>query len=228
MATTIDHLSENLKVRVIQEFVDAQGTKLRVGDSGVITALSYDEMHRIIRIELRRVSGVVKLAFSGHVKTGPGNGRMRQFFEVEEAELAPAVTKALRPRTMIIPPPAKEPAMQNPWLRMALDPSQPDQIEALEAEVSKMITVNGSAASLAELYAERMRMFQRAGDETRAVAAFKRAVAWMGTYASWATSGGEGAAMSLERDQFRQALAREFGYDPLLHNSAPDNKPLQS
>ena len=70
----------------------------------------------------------------------------------------------------------------------------------------------GAAASIAEMYARRMRAFQRAGDETRAVAAFKQAVDWMGTYAGWATSGGEGAALSHERDQFRTALVREFGY----------------
>lgn len=36
----------------------------------------------------------------------------------------------------------------------------------------------------------------------------------MDRYANWATSGGEGAALSYERDQFRAALVREFGYDP--------------
>ena len=64
------------------------------------------------------------------------------------------------------------------------------------------------------MYAQRMRLIQREGNEPRAIAAFKLAVDWMGTYASWATSGGEGAALSYERDQFRVALAQEFGYDP--------------
>jgi hypothetical protein len=64
------------------------------------------------------------------------------------------------------------------------------------------------------MYAQRMRAFQRAGDEARAIAAFRLAVDWMGSYASSATSGGEGAALSYERDRFREALIREFGYDP--------------
>ena len=72
----------------------------------------------------------------------------------------------------------------------------------------------GVAASIAEMYAQRMRVFQRAGNEARAIAAFRLAVDWMDNYASWATSGGEGAALSYERGQFRAALAREFGYDP--------------
>ena len=33
-----------------------------------------------------------------------------------------------------------------------------------------------------------------------------------------ATSGGEGVALSYERDQFHAALAREFGYDPTKNN----------
>ena len=80
----------------------------------------------------------------------------------------------------------------------------------------------GVAGSIAEIYAERMRVFQRAGNETRAMAAFKLAVDWMDNYASWATSGGEGAALSYERDQFRKALALEFGYDPTDDGRPPE------
>lgn len=72
----------------------------------------------------------------------------------------------------------------------------------------------GVAVSIAEAYAERMRNFRRLGDERRAIAAFKLAKEWMETYAGWATSGGEGAANSYERDRFCDALVAEFGYDP--------------
>ena len=51
-------------------------------------------------------------------------------------------------------------------------------------------------------------------DARATVAAFKLAVDWMWTHASWATSGGEGTALSYDRDQFHAALVREFGYDP--------------
>ena len=68
--------------------------------------------------------------------------------------------------------------------------------------------------AIALVVLERMRAFQRAGNEPRAVAAFKLAAQWMWTYASQATSGGEGEALSHERDQFHAALVREFGYDP--------------
>ena len=45
-------------------------------------------------------------------------------------------------------------------------------------------------------------------------AAFQLAVEWMATYAGWATSGGEGVALSYKRDRFHASLVREFGYDP--------------
>ena len=44
--------------------------------------------------------------------------------------------------------------------------------------------------------------------------AFRQADRWMGFYAGMATSGGEGAARSLERDRFRRALVASLGYDP--------------
>ena len=82
------------------------------------------------------------------------------------------------------------------------------------AEMLAAIDHIGVSGSIAEIYAERMRAFQRAGNKARAEAAFKLAVHWMNSYAASATSGGEGAALSYECDQFRHALAREFGYDP--------------
>ncbi len=119
-------------------------------------------------------------------------------------------------RMMIVPPPEKQsaPLDTSAWSRAAQSTDGPDRLEAIEAEMRKAIPHIGAAASIAEMYAQRMRAFQCAGNEQRAIAAFKLAVDWMGTYASWATSGGEGAALSCERDQFHVALVREFGYDP--------------
>jgi hypothetical protein len=126
---------------------------------------------------------------------------------------------------MIIPPPQRNSAPMNKtaWARAAQSTDGPDRLEEVEKEMLAAIDHIGVAASIAEIYAERMRAFQRAGNEPRAIAAFKLAVDWMANYASSATSGGEGAALSYERDQFRQALALEFGYDP-----TDDGQPPQS
>jgi hypothetical protein len=59
-----------------------------------------------------------------------------------------------------------------------------------------------------------MRRLLKAGDGPGALAAFKKASAHIFIYASQATSGGEGTALSAERDQFRKQLVAEYGSDP--------------
>ena len=63
----------------------------------------------------------------------------------------------------------------------------------------------------AQLHRERMLRLQEAGDLAGARAAFEKASDWICSYAGFATSGGEGAALSLERDEFLASLQRDFG-----------------
>jgi hypothetical protein len=228
MATTIDHLRIDHRITVTRNFVDARGTTMRVGDTGVLTNMDWDQVQREIYLEIKRDSKKVKLVFSLTSKTGPGNGRMRDYFEVGEDITPPRIIPAFHDqskRQMIIPPPAKNPAPMNStaWARAAQSTDGPDRLEAVEKEMLAVIDHIGVAGSIAEIYAERMRAFQRAGNEPRAIAAFKLAVDWMDNYASSATSGGEGAALSYERDKFRAALAREFGYDPTDDGRPPES-----
>lgn len=219
MATTIDHLRVDHRLTVLRDFVDAKGTMMGAGESGVLTRIDWDQIRREIVLEIKTDSGNVKLVFELSAKTGPGNGRMRDYFEMGEDVTPPRVIPAFHnpsKRQMIIPPPVKNPAPMNSttWARAAQGTDGPDRLEAVEKEMLAAIDHIGVAGSIAEIYAERMRAFQRAGNEPRAVAAFKLAMQWMYSYASSATSGGEGAALSYECDKFREALAREFGYDP--------------
>ena len=228
MATTIDHLRVDHRITVLRDFVDAKGTRMRTGDSGVLTKIEWDELRMEIVLGIQRDSGTVKLVFELAAKTGPGNGRMRDYFEVGEDVTPPRVIPAFHDqskRQMIIPPPAKSLEPMNPtaWARAAQSTDGPDRLEALEREMLAAMDHIGVAGSIAEIYAERMRAFQRAGNEPRAVAAFKLAMQWMYSYASSATSGGEGAALSYECEQFREALAREFGYDPTDDGRPPES-----
>jgi hypothetical protein len=219
MACTIDNLRVDHRVTVLQDFTDAIGVTLCAGDSGVLCGLSWDDVRMEIHLVIERADGKVDLVFPLRATTGPRNCHMREFFEVGEDVTPPRIIPAFHDpslRQMIVPPPEVKPAPLNTsaWKRAAESTDGPDRLEAIEEEMRRSIDHIGVAASIAELYAQRMRAFQRAGNEPRAIAAFKLAVDWMGTYASWATSGGEGAALSHERDRFREALAREFGYDP--------------
>ncbi len=244
MATTIDHLRVDHRITVTRDFVDARGTMMHVGDTGVLTRLEWDQVRMLIILEITRDSGKVKLVFDLAAKTGPRNGRMRDYFEVGEDVTTPRVIPAFRDkskRQMIIPSAKEKPLSVNPaenvpppakrlgpmnskaWARAAQSTDGPDRLEAVEMEMLAAIDHIGVAGSIAEIYAERMRAFQRAGNEPRAIAALKLAMQWMYSYASSATSGGEGAALSYECDQFREALAREFGYDPTDDGRPPES-----
>lgn len=227
VATTIDNLRVDHHITVLRDFTDAKGVAMRVGDKGILRKLHWDPIRMEIHLEIEGASRKVALVFPLSAKTGPRNGHMREYFEVGDDATAPRIIPAFHhpaARQMIIPPPAEhEPApahVANPagttnWRRAAQTTEGPDRLVDVENEMRQSIDHIGVAGSIAEIYAERMRAFQRAGNEPRAIAAFKLAVEWMGIYASSATSGGEGAALSYEYDRFRTSLAREFGYDPL-------------
>ena len=220
MSATIDHLRIDHRVTVLRDFTDAAGITLRAGESGVICGLSFDQIRMEIHIEIEREKGKVALRFPMKAPTGPRNGHMKEFFELGEDVTTPHVLPIQRSsarRTMIVPPPSGEESSSSSgpdWWRKALALEAAGKDTEAEQAIRQAVPHIGAAASIAEMYARRMRVFQRAGDEPRAVAAFKKSVDWMGTYAGWATSGGEGEALSYERDQFHAALVREFGYDP--------------
>lgn len=104
-----------------------------------------------------------------------------------------------------------EPAGDGPawWLKaQALDAK--DKLEEAEQAILKAVDHLGAAASVAELYRQRMLRLMQAGDREGAQAAFKKADQWIHFYAGQATSGGEGAALSRERDAFLNQLQGEF------------------
>lgn len=220
MATTIDHLRVDHQVTILDDFTDASGITLRAGERGVVRGQSFDQIRLELQIEIERDNAkMVALRFPLKASHGPRIGHMKEFFELGEHVPVPG-SERIRPnpsiRKMIVPTPVNQSAKNNgsDWWQQARSTEGPDRLEAMEKQIQRDAQHIGGAASIAEMYAQRMRAFQREGNEPRAVAAFKLAAQWMWTYASQATSGGEGAALSLERDQFHAALVREFGYDP--------------
>ncbi|MBL9190213.1 MAG: hypothetical protein JNK23_22215 [Opitutaceae bacterium] len=222
MAATIDHLRIDHRVTVIRDFTDSTGVKMRAGDSGIIRDISFDQIKLQARLGIEREGGKVALMFQ--YKARQPARSMREIFELGDYIPVPGTERvwrdssASKDRKMIVPPPAATGGPQRAqgpdWARDVQKLEDAGEIEAAVETIKKNVPHIGYAASIAELYARQMRIFQRAGDELRAVEAFKKAVDWMTSYASSATSGGEGAALSREADDFRAALAREFGYDP--------------
>jgi hypothetical protein len=223
MAMTIDHLRVDHRITVLRDFSDGAGVALRAGERGVLRGLSFDQIRLEIRMEIERENGKVELRFPLRAASGPRNGHMKEYFELGDHVRIPGTEPVRRDpavRRMIVPAPENQPDPKGGSDRRRLEREieGPDRLEELEQQILRDTQHIGGAASIAEVYAQRMRAFQRAGDEARAVAAFKLATQWMWTYASQATSGGEGEALSHERDQFHAALVREFGYDPTANS----------
>lgn len=117
--------------------------------------------------------------------------------------------------------PESEPAPEPPkpetrdgqpeWWHRAVELEQANKLKAAEEVIYKNVPHIGSAASVAEMYRCRMLRLKAAGDEAGAREAFTKAEEWIFFYASQATSGGEGAALSLQRDEFYDELYKAYG-----------------
>ena len=94
------------------------------------------------------------------------------------------------------------------WWNEARELEARDQLEAAESLLKNAIPHQAFAMEIAELYRERMLRFRARNDSRRADEAAKKASDWAYFYASQATSGGEGTAMSVERDAFLKTLSK--------------------
>jgi len=102
------------------------------------------------------------------------------------------------------------------WWDEALALEARGELEAAENRIREGCPYIWSACATAKMYRLRMNRLKAAGDEAGALEAFKKSSDFIFYYASLATSGGEGAALSLERDAFRAELVAEYGSDPEL------------
>ena len=92
------------------------------------------------------------------------------------------------------------------WWLKAKALEQAGKLEEAERVIKDAIPHLAFASQTAQLYLERMLRLQEGGDAPGAAAAHQKASDWIFNYASYATSGGEGAALSWERDQFLKEL----------------------
>ncbi|HYG22865.1 MAG TPA: hypothetical protein VEH04_08790 [Verrucomicrobiae bacterium] len=104
--------------------------------------------------------------------------------------------------------------MENPnptqWWKEACDLEMNGQIREAEEAIRNGCQHMAYAMATADLYRRRMLRLKSEGDVAGAEEAFQNASRWSASYASMATSGGEGAALSLQRDKFQARLTREF------------------
>ncbi|QJR37535.1 hypothetical protein [Gemmatimonas groenlandica] len=84
MGITIDHLSVDHLISVIQDFTDARGAYHGVGEQGRIRELGFDGLTRMITVRWEREGQDDTMWFALASTTGPGNGRMREYFALGE------------------------------------------------------------------------------------------------------------------------------------------------
>jgi hypothetical protein len=84
MGCTIDHLSVDHRISVIQDFTDARGGFHRVGEQGLIREVGLDGPTRMITVRWERDGQEETMSFALASRTGPGNGRMREYFALGE------------------------------------------------------------------------------------------------------------------------------------------------
>jgi len=102
--------------------------------------------------------------------------------------------------------PDREFAGEPDWWRDAVLLERADKLEEAEQTILKAVNHLGAFSSVARLYEERFARFSAAGQKEAAAVAKERAIDWLDVYASMATSGGEGTALSNERDRRIVAL----------------------
>src|SRR5688500_11162276 len=111
MGCVIDHLQSDHQIRVLQDFSDARGTRHRAGEVGVIRRMDLDWPRQEIVIEWERDGEKEGMYFSSIAKSGPRNGRMRDYIEMGERVPAPGdiPRRGRGSRVVAVPDLAEEP-----------------------------------------------------------------------------------------------------------------------
>lgn len=204
MGCTIDHLEAGQRVTVIRDFTDGRGESHRAGETAVLQTLDVDLATRSIRIEWEREGKVETLVFDLASRSGPGNGRMREYFEVGER-----VQEAVKP-----PAAAEEPPHVNPWV--IRDPARHDdafdRVEAL-ARAGRFEEAEEQLRAIGPTHADvvarelGVAALRHARDDDPSAYEWlrDRSIEFWYAWGAEATSGGDGAARLLE---IEPALAR--------------------
>ncbi|MBL0172017.1 MAG: hypothetical protein IPP90_15095 [Gemmatimonadaceae bacterium] len=124
MAATIDHLRSDHAVRVLRDFTDARGTPHRAGETGIIRGMGLDTAHMEIWIEWEHNGALDRMRFALSSTIGPGNGRMREYFELGDVDPGEVPVPPPAPQRAVEPAPRPQPfAGRHPTAGTNLGPS---------------------------------------------------------------------------------------------------------
>lgn len=221
---TVDHLGAMMHVRILRAFSDAEGNRFSEGETGRIRTIELDWKTFQCTIFLEQGDAVRKIVLhDGRRQTeGPKSGNLREYFEAGDVEVLDRDRAGWPPGVgvnpvwiddqLVAPAPAPVPPSGGggpTWLAQARAMERAGQFKEMEELVRDSIPYQAFALEVASLYRERWRRLNAEGDVAGAQEARRRSADWAYFYASQATSGGEGTAMSMERNQFLKTLGPE-------------------
>ncbi len=201
MGCTIDHLRRDLRVQVLQGFQDVNGLRHEAGVVGTIRTLDYDQIRFELTVAWEIEGKPERMVFDLRSRTGPGNGRMKQFFaDLGDAPPPPGT----RLRISRAPRDARPPALVPGFVKRG--PGRDAQVLRQVWALAALRRFEEAEAQFKELD----RSWERACAETLTFAVDVHADDEDGVVFEWlrekattlwycwgstATSGGEGAAM---------------------------------
>ncbi len=100
------------------------------------------------------------------------------------------------------------------WWHKARKLEAENKLKEAEAVIKDGVPNLYFAHATADLYRLRMLRMMETGDKAGALEAFHQSETFIYMMAGFATSGGEGAALSYERDNFMKQLVAEYGSHP--------------
>lgn len=208
MSATVDHLFADRVVTVTKNFTDAAGNTFAAGESGRIRHIHLDWSTFVCTIELEQGNQLRNIVLHDARSSveGPRSGNLREFFEVVKEEYKPEPKRPPAPQPVAEPSP--RPSGSDAY-RRALDLEEQDRLEEAEKLLTESIPNLYSVITIADMYRTRMIRLRELGRHEEAREARKQAVDNAYFFASLATSGGEGAALSLQRNQFLASLGPE-------------------
>ncbi|ATC64464.1 hypothetical protein CMV30_11140 [Nibricoccus aquaticus] len=217
MGCTIDHLRSDLEIRIIQEFKDVRGKRHRTGESGILRTLDLDWKAQQIVLTWDRDGRREEMAFALSAKDGPCNGKMRDYFDAGEYRPVPR-------------PSAKEKAAVQ-WTQMPEPSAQvirdPEQWGAAIARIGSLAArhrfqeANDQIAAVTRESGPTAWRYKQMADDLGGLAVSAapfdreiyawlrdRAIDFLHSWGSCATSGGEGAALAVEIDAWKRRFAQ--------------------
>ena len=206
MGCTIDHLSVHRRVTVLRDFTDADGATHCAGETGVITRIELDWPGRRILLDWERDGKGETFVFDLTATSGPGNGRMREYFEAGDLEPGESGKRYVEGIGLVSTLPPELPPLSSDLI---VDPAHYgaalERVHALAGR-RRFVEAEAQARALAALPPDLVAISLGADAERHAFNPEPGVYNWLRDQAinhwyAWgaqATGGGEGAARLLE------------------------------